>query len=168
MRQFFKQEHRQKPDSLFLSGSFTVEAVIIASVTIFVLGALIIATFYVHDRAVSQGIVCEIAAAGSSYATEKERKKAVEKCSSLMNAERFLGSRNLSGSTSVNSSKVSASCTAAYPVPGFAMQYFSDGELPIEVSWSSAVANPSRMIRLIRGAQGMVDELKDMFSGGNN
>lgn len=49
-----------------LKGSFTVEAAVLFSITFFVMGALILGTFYLHDRAVCQSVSCEAASAGSN------------------------------------------------------------------------------------------------------
>ncbi|MCD7736223.1 MAG: hypothetical protein LUI07_04545 [Lachnospiraceae bacterium] len=136
----------------FWNGSYTVEAAMVVSIVIFVLSALVIASFYVHDCAVFQSYVCEIAAAGSSYATEDERENAVTSGKKEVKAARFLGSRELSGTVSAEKNKVTASWSAAYPVPGFAMKYLADSELSIDVSWSSKIVAPADTIRLIRGA----------------
>ncbi|MCD8104033.1 MAG: hypothetical protein LUF35_03290 [Lachnospiraceae bacterium] len=133
-------------------GSYTVEAALVVSITFFVLASLVIATFYVHDRAVFQSMVCEIASAGSGYATESERSSAVSTAQAQVTASRFLGSKEVSGSASAGEKEVTASWSAAYPVPGFAMQYLAGGELLIEASWSCKVADPTDTIRLIRGA----------------
>ncbi|MCC8066281.1 MAG: hypothetical protein LIO94_04170 [Clostridiales bacterium] len=141
-----------KKKGKFWRGSYTVEAAVIMSITILVLGTLIFAIFYAHDRAVFQSIVCEMAAAGSSCATENEQTKAVDAVKKQVKASRFLGSQELTGSAAVGEDQVSASWSAVYPVPGFAMKYLAGGELSIETSWNSMIAAPVDTIRLIRGA----------------
>ncbi|MCD7745388.1 MAG: hypothetical protein LUI13_08935 [Lachnospiraceae bacterium] len=133
-------------------GSYTVEAAMVVSITVFVLGALMIATFYVHDRAVFQSLVCEIATAGSIQATQSENADAADAGKAQMTASRFLGSRSLSGSVTSGAEEATASWSAVYPVPGFAMRYLADGNLSIEASWSSRIVDPTDTIRLIRGA----------------
>ena len=53
-----------------LKGSFTVEAAVLFSITFFVMGALILGTFYLHDCAVCQSVSCEAASAGSNLETQ--------------------------------------------------------------------------------------------------
>ncbi len=149
-------------------GSYTVEASIVVTVTILVLGALIILTFYVHDRAVSQALMCEAAAIGSNTATVEKRTKAVEEAKKQITASRFLGSRDVESSVSAGKKKVSASFDARYPVPGFAAQYFSGGELSIDTAWDCDVYDPAGAIRLIRFGKAMIGSVKGLITGGDD
>ncbi|MCC8044044.1 MAG: hypothetical protein LIP12_00905 [Clostridiales bacterium] len=142
-------------------GSYTVEAALVVSITFLVLASLVIGTFYLHDRAVFQCMVCEIASAGSSYATENERENAVSSLKMQVSASRFLGSKNLSGSASAGEKEIAASWTASFPVFGFAMQYLAGNELSIETSWTSKIIEPVDTIRLIRGAGELITEGDD-------
>ncbi|MCD8336780.1 MAG: hypothetical protein LUD18_05800 [Lachnospiraceae bacterium] len=137
-------------------GSYTVEAAAVVSITIMVLASLILVSFYAHDRAVFQSIVCEIAAAGSNYATESERTSAVNAAKSQISASCFLGSSNLSGSAQAGEDEVTVSWSAGYPVPGFAAEYLAGGELTISASWTSQIADPTDTIRFIRGAEKLI------------
>lgn len=135
-----------------MKGSYTVEAAIVVTVTMFVLASLLIGTFYVHDRAAMQGLVCEAASAGSNFATEEERKKAVQEVVKRINEERFLGSQGLSGNAASGSKNVTASWNAKYPVPGFAGGYLAQGSLDIKCSWTCKILDPADTIRKIKGA----------------
>ena len=134
-----------------MKGSYTVEAAIVVTVTMFVLASLLIGTFYVHDRAVMQGLVCEAASAGSNFVTEEERKTAVQEVVKGINEERFLGSRGLNGNAASGSRSVTASWNAEYPVPGFAGRYLAQGSLDIKRSWTCKILNPADTIRKIKG-----------------
>lgn len=57
----------------FWKGSYTVEAALVFPIILFVLAALLILAFYVHDCGILQGFACETAVAGSNYITENER-----------------------------------------------------------------------------------------------
>ena len=135
-----------------MKGSYTVEAAIVVTVTMFVLASLLIGTFYVHDRAVMQGLVCEAASAGSNFATEEERKTAMQEVVKRINEGRFLGSRGLNGNAASGSKNVTASWNAEYPVPGFAGRYLAQGSLDIKRSWTCKIPNPADTIRKIKGA----------------
>lgn len=145
----------------YLKGSYTVEAAVVVTVTILVLAALILCTFYIHDRAVLQSAVCEAASAGSNFATARERKEAVQKITGELNAGRFLGSRGLSGNASTGNKMVVVSWAAEYPVPGFAARYLSQGKLDIQGSWTCKIPDPADAIRKIKGAG-------ELLTGGNN
>lgn len=134
-----------------LRGSYTVEAAAVVCITVLVLAALIICTFYIHDRAVFQGAACEAAAAGSNFMTDAERKAAAAAVKKKITASRFLGSRNLSGSVATGQKEVRAIWTAAYPVPGFAARYLSGGRLDIQKAWTCRIFDPADAIRKIRG-----------------
>ena len=62
----------------FWKGSYTVEAALVFPIILFVLAALLILAFYVHDCGILQGLACETAVAGSNYITENERKAGTE------------------------------------------------------------------------------------------
>lgn len=137
----------------YVKGSYTVEAAILLSITFFVMGALILGTFYLHDRAVCQSAACETAAAGSNLATQRERSEAVAKLKRQFKKSRLLGSRSLNGNTAAGAKQVFASWQAVFPVPGFAMKYYNGSRLGISGEWTSSVTDAADMIRKIRGAE---------------
>ena len=149
------QAKKQKGVMRPLKASYTVEASFLMSITLFVLAALMICTFYLHDKAVMQAVVCEIASAGSNMATEEEQRQVTSDLKKNLTQKRLLGSRNLSGQVSTGK-KVSADWSGSYLVPGLAMEYFADNNLPIRVSWSSEKLRPADMIRKIRGVRKLI------------
>lgn len=134
-----------------LQGSYTVEAAVVVSLVFFVLAALILCTFYVHDRAVFQSAACEASSAGNNFITAKERKEAMSEVKQRMTQSRFLGSKNIKGNTATGKKEASSSWSAVYPFPGFVMKFISGGRLEIRKSWSSKILNPADTIRMIRG-----------------
>ncbi len=134
-------------------GSYTVEAAVVVPITFFVLAALILCGFYVHDRVVFQSIACEITAAGSNYCTEKEQKKVISDLKKSVKAKRFLGSRNISANVSSGKKEINAAFSASYPMPGMVIRYFSKGTLKIKKSWSGKREDPAETIRVLRGAE---------------
>lgn len=138
-------------------GSYTVEAAMVFPIVLFVLAALIICAFYVHDRAVSQSIVCEMASAGSNFITEAERQEAMDAVKKQATASRFLGSRNLSLRSSSGKTEANAALSAEYPVPGMVMKYFAGGSLAIQKKWSSKTPDPAKAIWIMRGLKRLID-----------
>lgn len=134
-----------------LKGSYTVEAAIVVSVTFLVLASLIIAVFYLHDRAVFQGIVCEAASAGSNFMTDEERKEAAGAVGKRVVSSRFLGSRDISGNAAAGEKEATASWRAVYSVPGFAIKFIAGNRLPIQRTWTCRIFDPADSIRKIRG-----------------
>lgn len=132
-------------------GSYTVEAALVLPVVLFVLSALMILAFYVHDRGILQSLACETAVTGNNYITEEERKTAVERIKGQVSPTRLMGSRGSSGHAAFGSSEVYVQYTAVYPVPGMAMRYLSGGRLKIAKSWRVEGINPSDWIRKQRG-----------------
>ena len=137
----------------YLKGSYTVEAAAVISLVFFVLGALLICSFYIHDKSVLQGMVCEAAAAGSNSATEKEQKEAVSSVKKRITASRFMGSKNLSGSVATGEKSTEASWSAVFPVPGFAAKYLTGNKLTIKKEWTSKKFDPAKTIRMVKGAE---------------
>lgn len=138
-------------------GSYTVEAALVFPIVLFVLAALIICTFYVHDRAVSQSLVCEMASAGSNFITEEERQEAMDAVREQATASRFLGSRNLSLSASSGKTEANAALAADYLVPGMVIKYFAGGSLTIQKKWSSKTPDPAKAIWIMRGLKRLID-----------
>lgn len=145
----------------YLKGSYTVEAAVVVSLTFLVLASLIIGTFYLHDRVVLQGFVCEMAAAGSNFMTEAERKAAMEEVKRRLSANRFLGSKNLSGNAAAGKKEVTASWQSVYPVPGFAAKYISGNLIKIHQKWMCKIPDPADTIRKVRG-------IGELLTGGEN
>lgn len=137
---------------IYFRGSYTVEAAVVVSITVFALAALLIGAFYVHDRSVLQSQTCEAALAGSIFATEKERSKAAEKIKNTVTKDRLLGSGGLEGYAATGNRECKAAWSASYPVPGFAVKYFAGDQLAITASWTCKILNPADTIRKIRGA----------------
>lgn len=135
-----------------LQGSYTVEGALVFSITFFILAALLIVTFYVHDRAVIQAVTCEAASTATNFLTSKERSAAAAKAKKQLGQKRLLGSRNLSGNAAVGSKEVVAAWKASYPVPGMVMKYLSRNVLQIQTQWNGKITKPSDTIRKIRGA----------------
>lgn len=156
-----KKGLKQMKERKGFCGSYTVEAAAVVSLTFLVLGALIIAVFFAHDRAVAQGMVCEAAVEGSNFMTSEERTEAAAKVRESISQERFLGSRSISASTGVGEKTSSASCNASFPVPGLFMKFLSGGSLDLHCTWSSEFLDPTDVIWKIRGAEMVLEN----FSG---
>lgn len=129
-----------------------MEGALVFSMTFFVLAALLIAAFYVHDRAVIQAVTCEAASVGSNFITQEEGSSAASRVKKQMKAKRLLGSQGLSGNAAVGTKTVTASWKAAYPVPGMVMKYLAKNRLQIQTGWTSKILEPADIIRKIRGA----------------
>ena len=140
-----------------LKASYTVEASVLMSITFFVLTALLVCTFYLHDRTVMQSFTCEVAAAGSNMATSKEQEQVTSALKKSFTKQRLLGSRNVSGKVTTGNKKTSASWSGEYPVPGIAMKFLTGNKLSIEVSWSSESIQPADTIRKIRGIKKLIN-----------
>ena len=142
-------------------GSLTVEAAVVISLSFLVLGALLLAVLFVHDRAVFQGLVCETASVGSNFAMQEERSEASEAICKEIKKTRFLGSRNISAQKGAGEQNVSVTAAADYPVPGLFFRFLKKGKLQITCSWNSRVINPGKTIRRIRGAELLIDTIKE-------
>lgn len=143
-----------------LKGSYTVEAAVVFSLTFFVLAALLLAVFYLHDCAVAQSAACEAAVSGSNFAKAEDRKAAAEEVKKQISGSHFLGSRNVTSSTTIGTKEVSAIWQGVYPVPGLAAKYLSGNRFAIRKTWKSQVTDAAEMIRKIKG-------IGDLVNGGS-
>ena len=134
-----------------LNGSFTVEAAVLIPLTILLMAAIILAAFYIHDRAVLQGNVCECAAAGANALTQSLQTQKMAQTKTQIKVGRLLGSRKLRGQISPGGDLAEAAWKAEYPIPGMAGNLFADSRISISVSWSQERFSAARKIRIIRG-----------------
>lgn len=148
----YREKEKERKKCPGWKGSYTVEAALIFGMTFFVLAALLIVTFYMHDRAVMQAITCEAASAGSNFYRAEDRSDAAGRIQKQMKAGRLFGSKNLSGTAAVGSRESVSFWNASYPVPGLVMRYLTDNSLPIRTEWTSRILDPADTIRKIRGA----------------
>lgn len=132
-------------------GSYTVEAALVLPIVLFVLAALLILAFYVHDRGVLQSLACETAVAGNNYITVSERKAAAEQVKHQAVSERLMGSKGSGGHAAFGKSEVYVRYTASYPVPGMVTRYLAGNQLQIAKSWQVHTVSPSDWIRKQRG-----------------
>lgn len=137
-------------------GSYTVEAAVILPLTVLILAAVLLTTFYIHDQSMAQGMVCEIAATAGNCRTEQERQEKAAQLRNGVTSSRFLGSRGVHVSVAVGKSEIHAACTAAYPVPGIAAQFLTKGEWKTDKSWQLKVTDPVKTIWQIRGVKGLI------------
>lgn len=145
----------------FWKGSYTVEAAVVMSILFWIMGALIICSFYMHDKEVLQSVSCEAAVAGSIFARQEERSKAAEKVKNSIQAGRLMGSNGLKASVSAGDGQSSSVWSATCPVPGFAMKYLTRNRLEINKSWESKVIKSTKWIRTIRGVGELLTGGKD-------
>lgn len=141
--------------------SYTVEAALLMGIILFVMAALLIGGFYLHDKAVLQAMTCEIASAGSNVVTEKEQQKVIADLKKILTKKRLMGSRNASEKTKADQKTVSAVWQAEYPVPGMAAKFISKNRLNIKVSWQVEKVQAAKLIRKVR-------RVRKLVNGGSN
>lgn len=145
----------------WVQGSFTVEASLIMGIILMILVAILYASFYVHDKGVAQGIVCELTAFGNALSWEDTVEKEMEKQEKMLISSRFLHTEGVKVSVSKNEDQVSVSLSGNFLVPGFISSLFWDKGLPIEKNWQRIIYDPTDVIRKIRGVKYMVDGMDD-------
>lgn len=144
-----------------LQGSFTVEAALLMAILLPVLVSVIYLSFCLHDRAVLQGISCEIGAMGSNLRQEKKAEAMLNEKQRALTENRLLGTKNIVKSLSVSDNRVSVTFSGSYPFPGLIMRLMGGNQLQIWRSWSRELYRPAKLIRKIRGLNDMVDTLKE-------
>lgn len=144
-----------------LQGSFTVEAALLMTILLPVLVSVIYLSFYIHDRAVLQGIGCEIGAMGSNLRQEKRAEAILKEKQRELSKNRLLGTRNMEKSLSVSEHQISVTFSGSYLFPGLIRKLIGGNRLGIRRSWSRELYHPAKLIRKIRGLNDMVDTLKE-------
>lgn len=142
-------------------GSFTVEAALLMTILIPVLVSLIYAGFYIHDRALLQGVACEIAALGSNLAEEQGAERILNEKKEILIAGRLLGTRKGRTAVSHGKDRTSAVCSGTFVLPGLIARFFRLNEKKLERSWSRSRCSPADLIRKIRGVKYMADKIRE-------
>lgn len=145
--------------TVWMRGSFTVEASLLMTIILPVLVALIYTGFYIHDSAILQGAACEVAAMGSNLAMEEDRESILYRKMEELKTGRLLGTREVAASLSISKTRVSVSYSGNFYVPGMIGRLLSGNSLRIEKSWSRKLYHPADEIRKIRGLQKMAETI---------
>lgn len=157
----YDQRKRNRRGGRMISGSFTVEAALLMSIMIPVLAALIYASFYVHDNAVLQGIVCELTVMGSNLSQEKDRSGELEKRKKALISSRFTDVQKVNISVEAGSDHVAVSGSGEFYFPGMVIKFFGGNTRKISKNWSKKILKPADKIRKIRGLEYMADTIKE-------
>lgn len=157
---FHEKENDRKKKAFGIAGSFTVEAALLMSLIIPVLAALIYGAFYVHDTAVLQGIVCELAVMGSNLAQEKNQEGELEKRKKELISSRFTGTGKVTVSVKSDVRKTAASGSGEFCFPGLVMKFFGGNIRKISVNWEKELIHPADKIRKVRGLEYLADTVK--------
>ena len=118
-----------------VQGSFTIEAVLVMSVVIASLTALLICSFFIHDRAVLRSRVCEIAAAGGiqAYFSDSMPFSASEASKGAQHLMLRADSLQISSDSSEN--RISVQGTGEFSFPGYTADFLGEGTRKLDESW---------------------------------
>ena len=146
--------------SLGVRASFTVEAALLMTIILPVLISLIYASFYIHDRAVLQGMACEIASMGSNLAEEPKAENILNTKKEDLMKNRLLGTKMRRSAFVLSETQVSVNYEGSFAIPGMIMQLLRGGNLELKASWSRELYRPADLIRKIRGLHYMTESIK--------
>ena len=140
-----------------LSGSFTIEATLLMSFILPMLIGLLIAGFYVHDRAALQGIACEAAARGSCLATENKSVSLIRKTIQERLSPGLMWAGRIGKQLQSDEEHIHVSLSAIFSFPGFSAFLLPAGNTSLTGEWERAVYHPAKLIRKVRGAKALAD-----------
>ena len=142
-----------------LKGSFTIEATLLMSFILPMLIALLMAGFYVHDRALLQGIACEAAARGNCLAMENGSASAVRKTIQERIPPGLMWAGNTGKQFQADEEQIHVSLSGTFRFPGFSSFLLPGGNRPVNGEWERTVYHPAKLIRKVRGAKALIDLL---------
>ena len=140
---------------------FTVEAAMIMTIVLPVLTVILIAGFCLHDSAMLQSDACAAAAAASNLRTYKNRDADLNAYTSEMGQQGFIWMEESSISAQAGEKSSSAAGEGRFPLPGLIRRFFYDRMQRVSASWSRTMYHPAAMIRVMRGAKYLLDDLKE-------
>ncbi len=141
----------------YAKASYTVEMTLLMSLILPLLIAILMAGFYLHDRALFQGAACEAAAMGSNLAVYDTQGSEVAALGHALTAHRAVWSRGASGSTSADQESASASFSGHFHWPGMIGKLWQSSHGQSEGQWSRRIYHSADLIRKVRGVEYVVD-----------
>ena len=142
----------------WLKAYFTVEASLLMGVILPVLFALLIAGFYVHDRACMQGAVCELCAMSSNLQVYYgEREGLLDTRASGLSGSVSLWARSRSYSASISEDAGEAYLAGSFPVSPGGADRFLGRQTAVEISWYRRIYHPADLIRKVRGVHALLE-----------
>lgn len=138
-----------------------MEAALIMTILLPVLVAIMYAGFYLHDRGVMQGAVCETAAMASNLRLEQNREALLQKRIREKLEHRLLWTRLQETGAALGKKRVSVTCRGTFAVPGLIARLMSGNSLELEAVGKQELYQPADMIRKIRGAEYIIDTIRE-------
>ena len=138
---------------------FTVEASLLMLLIIPLLIALIIAGFYIHDRAYLQGVSCEMIAEGSNLQQYKNRDSLLKKQAAQRVTHTLVWSRSVQSNISCSEDSVSCICSGSFPVPGLAARLLDAQTLYLSQNAERRLLHPADLIWKIRSAKFVLEQI---------
>ena len=143
---------------LYLPAQFTAEAALLFALLIPMLVALIIAGFYIHDRAFLRGASCELASMAVNLRLYDDAQANMQERLSLRKTHSVCWADQITGSVSADG-EARASFSGNFPVPGIAAQLLGADKLSLHSVWTIRLFEPAALIRKIRGARYLLDRI---------
>ena len=138
----------------------TLEAALLMGVILPTLIALLIAGFYVHDKALLQAGAKELTALAGCMRLEDTKDARLEKELENMRSGRLVWGRSLQGHISAGEESAEASISGSFPVPGLIMRILSGGKLKLAAESSRKIWHPAGLIWKIRGVIELTDSIR--------
>lgn len=124
-----------------------------------VLTALLMAGFYVHDRAKLQGAACELAARGSCLSPDADCMAQLGKTAQVLSGGGTMWARGVSAQASADEDRVSASAQGLFSFPGFTDALLKQGSEVCGGSWERTICHPAQLIRKVRGIKALAGKI---------
>ncbi len=161
---FQKQTGRNCPEAMgraYAAASYTVEMTLLMSLILPLLVAILMAAFYLHDRALFQGTACEAAAMGSNLAVYETQSSETAAYGQKLIRHRAVWSQGASGSVSADRERAEASFSGYFRWTGFIGNVWQNTHSQPEGQWSRKIYHSAELIRKVRGVEYVVDIVRD-------
>ena len=153
--------HSHQKKNKGVPARFTVEASLLMLLIIPLLIALIIAGFYIHDRAYLQGVSCEMIAEGSNLQQYKNRDSLLKKQAAQRVTHTLVWSRSVQSNISCSEDSVSCICSGSFPVPGLTARLLDAQTLYLSQNAERRLLHPADLIWKIRSAKFVLEQITE-------
>ena len=139
----------------------TVEAALLMTLIIPLLVGVLLAGFYVHDRAFLQAVCTEVSAAGSNLLLYDDRQQTLDAISKRRSKGSMMWTKNASVQHTADETVSDASSEGTFTVPGLVTDVFGLQLPAVRAEWKKNIYHPAELIWTVRSVKYVVDLLED-------
>ena len=139
----------------------TVEAALLMTLIIPLLTAVIVFSFYLHDRAYLQAACTELAAMGNNLQVYEGLQEKVDGAMKDRLTESMMWTKRPKGTAAVSEVGADVQAEGSFAVPGLVTGLFGPDITQTRAEWSRNIYHPAELIWTVRSVKYVVDLIRE-------